>query len=100
MKRSRFTEEQIMGMPGAGRRYLDLRLRVSRELDNVIAARGRPAMCVSDNGTELTSMAILAWSQQMRITDSKSFRPDVAAKCRAGPFSRSSADIRRRLRLT
>ena len=42
-------------------------LRVSRELDKVIDERGRPAMCVSDNGTELTSMAILAWSQQMRI---------------------------------
>ena len=42
-------------------------LRVSRELDKVIDERGRPAMCVSDNGTELTSMAILAWSQQVRI---------------------------------
>jgi putative transposase len=41
--------------------------RVTRELDKVIAVRGCPAMCVSDNGTELTSMAILAWSQQMRI---------------------------------
>ena len=30
-------------------------LRVVRELDALIAARGRPAMCVSDNGTELTS---------------------------------------------
>ena len=35
-----------------------------RELDALIAARGRPAMCVSDNGTELTSMAILRWSQE------------------------------------
>jgi hypothetical protein len=34
----------------------------------VIAVRGRPAMCVSDNGTELTSMAILAWSQQTKST--------------------------------
>ncbi len=42
-------------------------LRVTRELDKVIAVRVRPAMCVSDNGTELTSMAILAWSQQLRI---------------------------------
>ncbi len=42
-------------------------LRVTRELDKVITMRGGPAMCVSDNGTELTSMAILAWSQQMRI---------------------------------
>jgi putative transposase len=42
-------------------------LRGTRELDKVIAVRGRPAMCVSDNGTELTSMAILAWSQQTKI---------------------------------
>ena len=38
-----------------------------RELDALIAARGRPAMCVSDNGTELTSIAILRWSQETRI---------------------------------
>lgn len=37
--------------------------RVARELEAVIALRGRPLTCVSDNGTELTSMAILAWSQ-------------------------------------
>ncbi len=38
-------------------------LRVGRELDTIIAARGRPVMCVSDNGPELTSMAILGWTQ-------------------------------------
>ena len=32
--------------------------RVARELDGVIARRGKPKTCVSDNGTELTSMAI------------------------------------------
>jgi putative transposase len=42
-------------------------LRVVRELNMVIAARGRPAMCVSDNGTELTGMAILRWSQETRV---------------------------------
>ena len=42
-------------------------LRVVRELDALIAARGRPAMCVSDNGTELTGMAILRWSQETRV---------------------------------
>jgi len=41
--------------------------RVARELDTVIAERGCPAMCVSDNGTELTSMAILRWSQETQI---------------------------------
>jgi putative transposase len=33
--------------------------RVARELDAVIALRGRPLLCVSDNGTELTSMMAL-----------------------------------------
>jgi len=42
-------------------------LRVARELDGLIAIRGRPAMCVSDNGTELTGMAIWRWAQQSQI---------------------------------
>ena len=39
----------------------------ARELDTLIAMRGKPATVVSDNGTELTSMAILRWSQESRI---------------------------------
>jgi len=42
-------------------------LRVARELDAIIARRGMPNMVVSDNGTELTSIAILKWSQDRRI---------------------------------
>jgi putative transposase len=42
-------------------------LRVGRELDAVIAHRGRPQTIVSDNGTEFTSMAILRWSQETQI---------------------------------
>jgi putative transposase len=42
-------------------------MRVARELSTLIALRGRPAMCVSDNGTELTGMAILRWSQETRV---------------------------------
>jgi putative transposase len=42
-------------------------VRVARELDAVIALRGRPLMCVSDNGTELTGNAILKWSQERRV---------------------------------
>lgn len=38
-----------------------------RELDEIVAVRGRPIMCVSDNGTELTSRAILRWSQEMQV---------------------------------
>ena len=39
-------------------------LRVARELDRIAELRGYPCMIVSDNGTELTSNAILAWQQQ------------------------------------
>jgi putative transposase len=42
-------------------------IRVARELDRVIQGRGRPCMIVSDNGTELTSRAILAWQQEHRV---------------------------------
>jgi len=42
-------------------------LRVARELDTLIGRRGKPLMMVSDNGTELTSMAILRWSQDRRV---------------------------------
>jgi putative transposase len=38
--------------------------RVGRELDAIVERRGRPLSIVSDNGTELTSMAILRWSQE------------------------------------
>ncbi len=38
--------------------------RVARELDLLIARRGRPRTIVSDNGTELTSNAILGWAEQ------------------------------------
>lgn len=42
-------------------------IRVARELDAIIARRGKPRACVSDNGTELTSRAILKWSQDHKI---------------------------------
>jgi len=42
-------------------------LRVTRELDRVIAERGQPGTIVSDNGTEFTSMAILKWVQETGI---------------------------------
>jgi putative transposase len=41
--------------------------RVARELDRLIASRGRPKMIVSDNGSELTSNAILAWADRNRV---------------------------------
>jgi putative transposase len=42
-------------------------LRVGRELNAIIARRGKPVACVSDNGTELTSMAILRWCQDTGV---------------------------------
>ncbi|WP_440978636.1 IS3 family transposase [Sphingomonas pseudosanguinis] len=41
--------------------------RVVRELTDLVAERGKPTMIVSDNGTELTSNAVLAWSGNMGI---------------------------------
>lgn len=41
--------------------------RVVRELDALIARRGRPAMIVSDNGTELTSRAVLDWTNRTGV---------------------------------
>ena len=42
--------------------------RVARELDAIVAWRGRPDLIVSDHGTEFTSNAMLAWSQERWIT--------------------------------
>jgi putative transposase len=42
-------------------------LRVLRELDRVIEIRGCPRMIVSDNGTEFTSNAMLAWQEENEI---------------------------------
>ena len=41
--------------------------RVARELDAIIRRRGRPETMVSDNGTELTSNAILTWADQTKV---------------------------------
>jgi putative transposase len=40
---------------------------VARELTALIERRGKPAMIVSDHGTELTWNAILAWCAEHRI---------------------------------
>jgi len=42
-------------------------LRVTRALDAVIAQRGKPQTIVSDNGTELTSNAVLEWSRNRKV---------------------------------
>ena len=42
-------------------------IRVARELDRLMVERGKPKMVVSDNGSELTSNAILTWADQTRV---------------------------------
>lgn len=42
-------------------------VRVVRELDRLTIERGKPKMVVSDNGSELTSNAILAWADQSHV---------------------------------
>ncbi|MEZ5689234.1 MAG: IS3 family transposase [Caenibius sp.] len=41
--------------------------RVVRELTALIEQRGKPGMIVSDNGTELTSNAVLAWCGEVGV---------------------------------
>ena len=43
------------------------RRRVVRELAALITERGKPGMIVSDNGTELTSNAVLAWCGEAQV---------------------------------
>ena len=42
-------------------------VRVARELSRLIEHRGKPDMIVSDNGTELTSHAILKWTKKTGV---------------------------------
>jgi transposase InsO family protein len=41
--------------------------RVARELTALVARRGRPALIVSDHGTEFTSNAMLAWTEETHV---------------------------------
>ena len=42
-------------------------IRVARELDRIAEYRGYPCMVVSDNGTELTSNAMLKWQEDRKV---------------------------------
>jgi putative transposase len=42
-------------------------MRVARELEALIVTRGKPAMIVSDNGTEFTSNAVLGFADRTKI---------------------------------
>jgi putative transposase len=68
--------------------------RVARELDSVVRRRGQPRTIVSDNGTELTSNAILSWADatgiagttsrqesRSRTASSRALMADFATSC-------------------
>ena len=57
-------------------------LRVVRELDRIADLRSYPRMIVSDNGTELTSNAILAWQQQRGMALHRTGQTDAEWLCR------------------
>lgn len=61
-------------------------LRMTRELDAIIKRRAQPHTIVSDNGTEMTSMAVLKWCRKRAWTGTISLR---ASLCRTG-LSRAS----------
>jgi putative transposase len=42
-------------------------IRVARELDRLLLERGKPGTIVSENGTELTSTAILQWADDHKV---------------------------------
>jgi putative transposase len=42
-------------------------VRVARELDRLVEFRGAPLRVVSDNGTELTSSAVLRWQEERGV---------------------------------
>jgi hypothetical protein len=54
-------------VPGDGPRHLDPGIRVARELDRLLVAHGKPKTIVSDNGTDLTSNAILRWADDHKV---------------------------------
>ena len=42
-------------------------LRVARELDRIVVGHGKPAAIVSDSDTQLTSNAMLGWTDERRV---------------------------------
>jgi putative transposase len=58
-----FTKESLACVPDTSINGV----RLARELDLIIAVRGKPMLIVSDNGTEMTSRAVLRWSAERDI---------------------------------
>jgi putative transposase len=62
MRKSRFAEEQIIAILAEQERGV-----LTAELDAVIRLYGKPELVVSDNGTDLTSRAILEWQNESGV---------------------------------
>ena len=62
--------------------------RLARELDSLITRRGEPKTIVSDNGTEMTSMATLKWCQENQV---KRHYIAPASRCRTTSSKVSTA---------
>ena len=58
-----FTREALAVMPD----FSISGVRLARELDAIIARRGKPKTIVSDNGTEMTSHAVFKWAGERGI---------------------------------
>jgi putative transposase len=63
-------------------------IRVARELGRIAEMRGYPCMVVSDNGTELTSNAMLKWQEDRPVEWHYSRR---ANRCRTASWKASMA---------
>jgi len=61
------SDDVVKACPLGGGRHLDLRWRVARELTALAARRGRPTVTASDHDTELTSNAMLAWTEEANV---------------------------------
>lgn len=62
-------------------------IRVARELDRIAEMRGYLCMAVLDNGTELTSNAILKWQKDQKV---EWHYIASASPCRTGSLNRST----------
>ncbi|MDB5594039.1 MAG: family transposase [Hyphomicrobiales bacterium] len=84
--------------------------RVARELTAIIERRGAPGMIISDNGTEFTCNAMLAWRRdepglafyragRCRMASSKASTAGCATNCSTGVCSSASTTLGARSRL-
>jgi putative transposase len=58
-----FTREALAVMPD----FSISGVRLARELDAIVARRGKPKTIVSDNGTEMTSHAVFKWAGERGV---------------------------------